>query len=82
MVTITANEAVETVLTGLAQKTEIRSTSGRVIGYFEPSQEVRKMYEEARKQFDPEELKRIKESGGPSYTTAEVLAHLRSVRQE
>ena len=79
MVTITASDAVETALSGFAQKVEIRSSSGRVLGYFEPSAETRMLYDEARKYFDPEEIKRLKESNGPFYTTAEIMNHLRSL---
>jgi hypothetical protein len=82
MVTITANEAVQAAFRHVAQRAEIRDTSGTIIGYFEPSEETRKLYEEARTYFDPEDLKKIKESGGPYYTTAEVISYLRSLKAE
>ena len=81
MVTITANEAVQAAFRSIAQRAEIRDPSGKIIGYFEPSEETRRMYDEAKKLFEPEELQRIDASGGPYYTTEEVLRQLRSLKE-
>jgi len=35
MVIITANEALQTALAGIAEKAEIRDPAGKLIGYFE-----------------------------------------------
>jgi hypothetical protein len=82
MVIITANEAVQAAFLGIAQRAEIRNPSGKLIGYFEPSEELLNLYDEARKRIDPEEIKRRKESKEPGITTQELLTHLRSLAPE
>ena len=78
MSTITANPAVEALLGGLGEPTEIRDASGHLMGYFTPRVCRQALYDEAKAQFDPVEMKRRKDMRDAGYTTAEVLEHLQS----
>jgi hypothetical protein len=60
MVIITANDAVQAAFRHIAQRAEIRDPAGTLIGYFEPSEETRKLYEDARKYFEQEDIKKSK----------------------
>jgi hypothetical protein len=82
MVSIIANEAIQAAIAGLSQRTEIRGPDGRILGYFEPTDEVLAMYEQARKHIDPEEIKRIKSVKDPGISTKELLEYLRSLAPE
>jgi hypothetical protein len=82
MVVITANEAVQAAFRHVAQRAEIRDPSGTLIGYFEPSDEAKRLLDEARRHFDPEEIKRRKASKDPGIPTPELLAYLRSLAPE
>jgi predicted component of type VI protein secretion system len=82
MVTITATDAVQSDFVGIAERAEIRNAAGDLIGYFEPSPEVVRLYQEARQHFNPEEVQRIKASKDSAITTAEMLEFLRSVAPE
>ena len=80
MVTKTVVPGVDDWLLTLREETEIRGADGRVLGYFVPADpELDALYAEAAAHFDPEELRRRKNSGGPWYTTEEVLRHLNSL---
>ena len=80
MITLTADEAMQDLLGRLKEPTEIRDSKGRPIGYFTPaaSQETL-LYQQVAAHFDPEEMRRRKESGHPGDTTPEVLEHLKSL---
>jgi hypothetical protein len=82
MVTVTANDAVQAAFSGIAQRAEIRDPRGKLIGYFEPTEEMRRLLEEARRHIDPEEIKRLKAIKEPGVTTKELLAYLRSLAPE
>ena len=79
MSTITANPAVEALLGGLGEPTEIRDPRGQVLGYFTPTSYRQAQYEEAKAHFDPVEMKRRKDTRVPGETTAEVLEHLQAL---
>jgi hypothetical protein len=67
-------------LEDLMQTTEIRDTGGRLIGYFTPaSARDAELYARARQHFGREEIQRRKSEPHESYTTAEVLDHVRSL---
>jgi hypothetical protein len=59
---------------------EVRDVAGAVLGFFAPaSMQLARLYAQAAARIDPDEIKRRKESGGRTYTTQEVLDHLRSL---
>jgi hypothetical protein len=74
MVIITANEAVQAALAGVAERAEIRDSAGKLIGYFQPLGETRPTPEEIEKLVGNEEL--WKETKGPFYSTEEVIKQL------
>jgi hypothetical protein len=85
MNTFTADAVVQSVLVTLTEPTEIRSSSGQVLGYFTPAQasqlrkrtaEEERLYEIGRSILDPKEFARIKASSDPGISTAELLAKL------
>ena len=79
MSTITANPAVEALLGGLGEPTEIRDVSGHLLGYFTPTACWQPLYDEAKAHFDPVEMKRRKDMRDAGSTTAEILEHLQSI---
>ncbi len=79
MSTITANPAVEMLLGGLGEPTEIRDARGRLLGYFTPTACRQALYDEANAHFDPAEMKRRKDMRDSGSTTAEILEHLKSL---
>jgi hypothetical protein len=59
---------------------EVRAPDDSVMGFFAPAtMQHARLYARAAARIDPEEIKRRKESGGRTYTTQEVLDHLRSL---
>jgi hypothetical protein len=82
MTTITASEAIQSVLTPLTGITEIRGPDGDVLGYFAPATDREKLlYRQAAAHFDPAEMKRRKQSEQRDFTIDEVLQHLASLEQ-
>jgi hypothetical protein len=80
MNTLIADDAVLAVLRQAKGLSEIRDASGTVVGFFAPvSLERAHLYAQAAAQIDPTEIKRRKEAGGKTHTTAEVLEHLKSL---
>jgi len=77
---LTVDEQVLQVLQQAKGPTEIRDLKGNLFGIFTPT---RMTEEEIRKHFDLEKAKRVaREERGQGKTTAEVLAHLRSLAPE
>jgi hypothetical protein len=80
MTTFTVDSSIGTLLENFHEVTQIRDESGKLIGTFTPArQEKTALYEYVAANFDPEEIKRRKNSKEPRLTTAEVLAHLESL---
>jgi hypothetical protein len=78
MTRITVDEFLIRKLHNLSEPLELCDGSGRVLGQFVPSFDLSK-YEPWEPEFSEEELRAEEESNGKRYTTAEVLAHLRSL---
>ena len=77
---ITVGLALHQTLESLEGLTEIRDADGNLLGYFSPAaRDTAAVYSQAAAQFDPEEMKRRKESSEKGQTTAEVLAQLKSL---
>lgn len=80
MIAVTLDQSLHEKLESLREPAEIRDSAGNVVGYYTPaSQQEAGLYARARQQFDVDEMKRRKESGGRGYTTAEVIDHIRSL---
>ena len=80
MSTLTASAAIAALLKGLTATTGILDSEGKVLGYFTPLPEKdRELYAWAIRNIDLDELKRREESGGPYFTTEQVIAHLNSL---
>jgi hypothetical protein len=78
--TLIANDAVQAFLGQARERTEIRGPDGQLLGYYEPRQETEdELYARAKKLFDLDELKRIKETDQEGYTIDQVMEHLRSL---
>lgn len=82
MVIVTADNQMHVVIGNLAEPAEIVDSGGNVLGYYTPAR-VRdaKAYAEARQHFDPEVLKRRRETGPVGRTTKEVLERLKAMEQ-
>jgi len=78
---VTANAEVQAALAPLVQPAEIRDASGNVLGYFTSDVErIERLYAEAATHFDPEEMKRLKESFNGGRTTREILEDLKKLK--
>jgi hypothetical protein len=65
----------------MPQQIEVRDSSGKLLGYFIPADpEAALEYEEVRKLFDPEEIKRRKERSrdDPGRSLDQIMDKLRS----
>jgi hypothetical protein len=83
MNTVTANEALQAILTPLLTLTEIRDPAGNLLGYFAPPANKEKLlYQMAREHFDPAEKDRRKQSSEPGFTFEQVMDHLRSLEKK
>ena len=83
MVSVTADSSMQAELERLDQTAEVRDASGRLIGYFTPAAlREADLYRRARQHFDAAENQRRKNEAHESYTTGEVLEHLRSLGAE
>jgi hypothetical protein len=79
---LTIDDALCNHLRGVLQTVELRDTSGRLLGHLTPSVSSDELasYEEAKRLFDPAEIKRRKETEhGRGYTTEQVLEYLKSL---
>jgi hypothetical protein len=81
---ITLDAELRRKLFDLSQPLELCDENGIVLGRFVPAylMEPQSDADELRRQqpqLSEEELERRRNSTGPTYTTAEVLAHLRSL---
>lgn len=79
---LTADGAILERLEGIMESVEVRDPSGKVLGHFTPSVSIEELarYEEAKKLFDPTEVKRRKEAErGCGYTIEQVVEHLKSL---
>jgi hypothetical protein len=79
---LTADGAILERLESIMESVEVRDPSGKVLGHFTPAVSIEELarYEEAKKLFDPTEVKRRKEAEhGCGYTIEQVLEHLKSL---
>jgi hypothetical protein len=80
MTQILLDEALRTKLLNLAQPLELIDETGRVVGRVLPAVDL-SQYEPWEPELDEEELRR-REKSDKWYTTAQVLAHLKSLEQK
>jgi hypothetical protein len=74
MTKLPLNEATLAQLRGVKQRVEICDEEGRIVGYFEPS-----IYAGQVIPPEPTSEELARREAGPMYTTAEVVAHLKSL---
>jgi hypothetical protein len=80
MTTFTADPQLRDLFGRFREVTEVRDSTGKLIGTFTPAAYTEnEPYTRAAAHFDPEELKRRKESNQVGKTTAEVLELLKSL---
>lgn len=80
MTTFTADSELRDVFGKFHEVTQIRDSSGNLIGTFTPAScDEDLLYARAAAHFDPAEMKRRKDSGQIGRTTAEVLAKLKQL---
>jgi len=80
MKVLTVNQDVLQLLQPATSLAEIRVTQGTIIGFFVPARiEHACEYARAAAHFDPQELRRRRESPGKTSTTQEVLEYLDSL---
>ncbi|HTK76292.1 MAG TPA: hypothetical protein VL371_13600 [Gemmataceae bacterium] len=83
MPTITAEGLTAAQLEKAESISEVRGTDGRFLGMFAPgTPEEARLYLHAWLSLDPAEVKRQKAMAEPTYSFAEVDAHLKSLEQE
>jgi hypothetical protein len=81
MDSVTVDEKLAGSLTAGGTLVEVKDPTGKVIGFFAPvTMEYAEKYAQAAGQFYP--VKDLPKSNGRTYTTAEVLEHLRSLEQK
>jgi hypothetical protein len=77
---IVADPHMIATLGGIVEPVDIRDSSGKLLGRFTPAcADDARLYEQARKLFDPAELRRRNETNAPGITTAELLAKLEAL---
>lgn len=82
MATITAEGMTAAQLEKAESVSEVRDASGKFLGMFAPgTPEEARLYLHAWLSLDPAEVKRQKATTEPSYSYAEVEAHLKSLAQ-
>jgi hypothetical protein len=82
MTTITIDDKLLEVLTQAASLAEVRDLKGTLIGFFAPANlEHADLYAQAATRISPQEIRQRAEGGGETYTTQEVLKHLRSLEK-
>ena len=82
MTTITANRELQDTLAGLKEKTEVRDSSGNILGYFTPRElEEELLYRYADRVIDPEEIRRRSAAQSKGFTIEQVMAHLKSLEK-
>jgi hypothetical protein len=83
MITLTVDETMLALLNQANQElAEIRDAGGKVIGFFAPiAIDKAHLYADVAAHCDREELQRRKEEGRKTYTTKEVLDHLKSLEK-
>ena len=79
VVTVRIDEAA--FLSRFPEPVEFRTEDGESLGHFTPSPETIERYAAARAHFDPEEIRRLKASPGPWYSTAEVMRMFQSLEK-
>jgi hypothetical protein len=80
MLTLTADQAMASLLRQAKDLAEIRDDGGKVIGFFAPiSVEKAHLYAGAAARIDPVEIERRKAEKGQDRTTKEVFEHLKSL---
>ena len=80
MKVLTVNPDILRLLQPATSLAEVRDAQGAIVGFFVPaSVEHACEYARAAAHFDPQELRRRRESSGKTYTTQEVLEHLDSL---
>jgi hypothetical protein len=63
MITVTADGALQALLSALTDEAVIQDAEGNVLGFFTPRQQARaKLYEKVKASIDPAEMKRRKEA--------------------
>jgi hypothetical protein len=84
MSSITANAAVQQLLSQITEVTEIRDGSGKVLGVFTPlTANESEMYDRARTLFDPARTERIfAEEHGKGRPLAEIWKDLEAQEHE
>ena len=80
MTQILLDETLRTKLLNLTKPLEIVDETGRVVGRVFPAVDL-SQYEAWEPEFDEEQLQR-REKSDKWYTTAQVLAHLKSLEQK
>src|SRR5262245_51471220 len=82
MRTITVDNKLLEVLARATSLAEVCDSSGTLVCFFAPaSLEHADLYARAAAQISPQEIRRRAEAGGKTYTTQEVLEHLRSLEK-
>jgi hypothetical protein len=82
MTVITVNRELQDALADLKEKTEVRDTSGNLLGYFTPRElEEERLYQYADRVIDPEEIRRRSAAQAKGFTIEQVMAHLKSLEK-
>ena len=77
MVTTITDPTIRDWLATIPGETDLCDADGRVLGHFVPAdRDLEALYAEAAAHFDPEELRRRKNSGEPAYPLSELWRRL------
>jgi hypothetical protein len=79
MTRVIADDGLKSRLKDFSESLEICDESGKVVGYFQPmTVSDREIYDWAKAEFTAEEIEKARQDP-VSFSTAEVLEHLRSL---
>jgi hypothetical protein len=80
MSTVTVPGPLQSLLANLTERVAVRDEAGNLLGFFTPRQvEEEILYERAKREFDPEEMRHRMADRSREYTFEEVMRHLESL---
>lgn len=79
MIRIVANAALQSTFEGITETIEVRGEHGQLLGFFSPaSPETAKFYAEAAMAISRDDIAQRRQVAHATFSTAEVLGHLRN----
>jgi hypothetical protein len=83
MIRVIADAALQSTFEGITETIELRGEHGELLGFFSPaSPETAKFYADAAMSITRDDIARRQQMAHATYSTAEVLSHLRNAGRQ